>query len=198
MIEPTVQIEQYADVEQQVAALAMRIIKHEEETREIAKEVYKLYEEYTSVLEAGREGFYSIMERHGIARSTAHRYVRIGRALKDGVDPTLTLGELVSAGDALLNGATRSDVKEAIEKERVKELAEEVRNGGIHKIAIPSFALELVKLLREIARELDPEVPNEIDATGYGLSFAAFALDYVASEDPELYTRLVDDFKKSM
>jgi len=180
-----------SEIEQRIAQIAMEISRAEASAKDAARQVYEAYKDYLNRSERGPVGFYTLMERYGVPRGTAHRYVRVGRALHDGIDPELSMGELAQAGDALLNGATRKEVSEAVEAEELADLAEEKRSGGLKKVSLPAFAADAFEALRKIGEEINPEVPSKIEAAGLGVSFASWLTEAISELDPDLYSQLV-------
>jgi hypothetical protein len=125
--------------------------KIESDQKALAKALLELQVAYIA---SGRTGFYDWLEAAGLARATAHRYIRAAQALAAGLDPEGARGwmELVDLGTALQHGVP---VEELIKTpaEKVPHVAEKARNQGIVRVPIDADYAEEWQQLVERTRQ---------------------------------------------
>jgi hypothetical protein len=159
-------------LEQECDELGVLHVTLEADWRAMSARVYQHFLRYQTQRDVG--GFYTWLEsRAKIPRATAHRYLRVGVALKAGLKGEIM--DLAAAGKGLENGMSPSDAQAAIDAGGIKHKADAQADKGCVRIPIPEWG---DTMRRELSQRY-PAIP-EPELTGLAIQFAHEAHDAFA------------------
>lgn len=148
------EIHQQAQMQTLEHRLQTLIAQHNRLERDQKTLAKALLELQVAFIGSGRSGFFDWLEAAGLARATAHRYIRAAQAIAAGLDPEGVRGwmELVDLGTALQHGVP---VEELIKTpaEKAAHVAEKARNQGIVRVPIDADYAEEWRQLVERTRQ---------------------------------------------
>lgn len=136
-------------LDERIDDLNLRYMRNNKDYETLARDLVKLKNDF-EMINLG-QGFFN-WRKLSIPKSTAHRLYQVGIALEHGVT-ALTQQDLQSAGSAIQNGVSVTEVKEAVQAGTITRKAQAAVSGGTVKLLITeNGANEDAAALQKVSR----------------------------------------------
>ncbi|MGI8748415.1 MAG: hypothetical protein ACR2J4_08740, partial [Deinococcus sp.] len=94
-------------------------------------------------------------------RGSAHRYVKVGMALKAGVAASAPVMELAAAGELINSGVPAEQVQAAVDAGEVEYVAQAYRNQGTVQVPVPLDTHRRLRIITEaVEKGLGKSLPE--------------------------------------